>query len=261
MGRCTNVQWGSIEAEARGVAAFVAKRIADGISAGECLILAPRRAIGYAIRDALSDLGHAAETYFREQPVQTRQAQEVLSLLTLLIDPLDRVAQRAWLGFGSDDWRKSAYRRLWEAADQGGVSVFEVLALVSAGDLTVPYSANLVSRWEEFRERQRVLGPLLDDLQQLVDTLLPAEEPDLALLRELALSVLGEAGGDERQFLALVRAGVAQPEVPLEATKVRIMSFHRSKGLTADLVVLAGLVEGLMPQAIDRRDLPPPKRQ
>jgi hypothetical protein len=49
-----------------------------------------------------------------------------------------------------------------------------------------------------------------------------------------------------------VRYGVSQREVPLEAAEVRVMSMHASKGLTADLVVLAGLVQGIVPRTDER---------
>ena len=37
-----------------------------------------------------------------------------------------------------------------------------------------------------------------------------------------------------------VRYAIGQPEVTFDATFVRIMSLHRSKGLTAKMVVIAG---------------------
>jgi superfamily I DNA/RNA helicase len=79
-----------------------------------------------------------------------------------------------------------------------------------------------------------------------VDFVFPAEVDELALLRTTAEGALEEANGLD-DFLATIRYGVSQREVPLEAVEARVMSLHASKGLTADLVVLAGLVEGLMP--------------
>lgn len=45
-----------------------------------------------------------------------------------------------------------------------------------------------------------------------------------------------------------IRYRLAQLEVPLETPFARVMSFHKSKGLTAEAVVLAGLIEGLIPR-------------
>lgn len=48
-------------------------------------------------------------------------------------------------------------------------------------------------------------------------------------------------------LLAVLRSAIIQPELPTDVDYVRIMSLHKSKGLTADLVVIAGCVEGLIP--------------
>lgn len=56
------VQWASIAEEAAGIARYVLRRIEnDGVSAGEVLILAPRRQLGYAVRDALLASGVVAQ--------------------------------------------------------------------------------------------------------------------------------------------------------------------------------------------------------
>ena len=41
------------------------------------------------------------------------------------------------------------------------------------------------------------------------------------------------------------------PEIPPDVTQVRIMSLHKSKGLSSPVVVIAGCIEGLLPAAPD----------
>jgi superfamily I DNA/RNA helicase len=53
------------------------------------------------------------------------------------------------------------------------------------------------------------------------------------------------------ELLELVVQSVAQPEVPPDVTDVRIMSLHKSKGLSAPVVIIAGCVEGLLPSQPD----------
>jgi DNA helicase-2/ATP-dependent DNA helicase PcrA len=64
----------------------------------------------------------------------------------------------------------------------------------------------------------------------------------------LDLSLTANSPADLMQ--ALVTA-VAQPDVPPDVTEVRIMSLHKSKGLSASVVIIAGCVEGLLPAAPD----------
>ncbi len=81
----------------------------------------------------------------------------------------------------------------------------------------------------------------------MVDELLPDGVEELALLRAAAVAALEEVD-DAAKLANAMRYGVSQREMPLESSEVRVMSLHASKGLTADLVVVAGLVNGIMPR-------------
>ena len=205
------------------------------------------RQIGYAIRDAVRADGVECSSFFHEEPVESEAAQEALTLITLLAQPSDRVALRAWLSFRSSTQRTPAYRRLLAAARESDTDVEDILVRLDRGENSIPYTSNAVERYRELQLRLVELQACGDDLASLVDELLPETNSDLSLLREAALKALEDA--DSVSLLAnALRYGVAQRETPLESTEVRVMSLHASKGLTADLVVLAGLVEGLIPR-------------
>jgi DNA helicase-2/ATP-dependent DNA helicase PcrA len=52
----------------------------------------------------------------------------------------------------------------------------------------------------------------------------------------------------QQEFLDELRTDITQPELPgTQGPSVRIMSLHKSKGLTARLVVIAGCVAGILP--------------
>ena len=246
-GEVHNVQWTSVDAEAEGIARFVIANIEEGIDAGKCLILANSRRIGYAIRDAIRAEGVACSSFFREEAVGGEDAQEALTLLTLLAQPRDRLALRAWLAIGSTTQRRPAYRRLLAAAREEDTDVWEMLRRLSVDEARIPYTSDAVARWELLVARLTELDPLRDELPALVNEVFPEDRPNLSLLREASLNVLDEVE-DVSQLANHVRYGVSQREVPLEAAEVRVMSMHASKGLTADLVVLAGLVEGIIPR-------------
>jgi len=125
------------------------------------------------------------------------------------------------------------------------------LRRLDRGEIRIPYTADAVNRWRELVDRLAALEPLREDLEATVDEILPDGDAELAVLRNGALAAIEDAE-NLLQLSDAVRYGVSQREVPLEAAEVRVMSMHASKGLTADLVVLAGLVEGVVPR-IDRR--------
>lgn len=250
-GEIHNVQFRSIAEEARGIAEFIHHKIHSGVDPGQCLILANSREVGYAIRDAIRSRRVPCSSFFREEPVDSVPAREALTLLTLLADPDDRVALRAWLAFGSTTERRPAYRRLYAAAREHDVDVKDILARLERGEMTLPYTRGAVDRYRELLVILDNLEDLRDDLPHLVDRLLPERADGLELLRAAALSAASEAE-ELAPLVSMLRYGVSQRETPLESTEVRVMSMHASKGLTADLVVLAGLVDGVMPRIDDR---------
>lgn len=250
-GEVHNVQWRSVGDEASGIAQFVAHKIDAGVAPGRCLVLVNSRKIGYAIRDAIRARDIQCSSFFREEPVDSETAREILTLLTLLADPNDRVALRAWLAFGVTTQRRPAYRRLHAAALENDTDVADILGKLDRGELSIPYTQSAVARFRELQARFDELQPYVDDLPGLVDALISEDDEELTLLRETAIAALSEVE-DLQSLSNALRYGVAQRETPLESSEIRVMSLHASKGLTADLVVLAGLVEGLMPR-IDRR--------
>jgi len=243
------VQWRTIEEEARGIAAIIRRRIQCGeVDPGRVLVLAPRRHLGYAVRDALNALGVFAHSFFHEEALDEDDAQEAFTLLTLLANPEDRVALRCWCGFGSPSLRSGAWARLRQHCETSGESPRAALERLTSGDLTLPHTRPLVER---FRELQRCLSDLQGLRGQvLVDALFPGDQQWTALIRSLASRIEGDEF-DAQALREHLRIGITQPELPTDVDYVRVMSLHKSKGLTADLVVVVGCVEGLIPTLTD----------
>ncbi len=239
------VQWQSIEAEAGGIAQFVKARIdAGAVEAGKVLILAPRRQFGYAVRDALNALGVEAHSFFNEESLEEQAAQDGFCLLTLLADPDDRVSVRCLCASGSSSKRVAAWARLREHCQATGESPREALDRLLTGDLNLTYTKGLVDRYREIKARVDALRPLKG--RALLDALFPDGKDWAEPFRVAALGIKEEDFGApalrERLTTSLI-----QRELPTEAVPyVRVMSYHKSKGLTADLVVVAGCVQGLM---------------
>jgi ATP-dependent DNA helicase UvrD/PcrA len=232
-GNLHHVQWSSLEAEADGIADFLAGQIASGVNPGKCLVLANSRRVGYAIRDAVRARGIEIRSYFREEAVESDAAQEKLTLLTLLANPDDRVALRCALAFGSTTRREGPYRRLLAEARARGWSVRRVLEEIDAGNLNLAHTATALQRWHVVNAELQQLEPLRDNLHALVDALFPAagdaEEDDFASIRPIATTVAAESE-TAGELHDTIRYRLAQPEVPLETPFARVMSFHNSKG-------------------------------
>jgi DNA helicase II / ATP-dependent DNA helicase PcrA len=168
----------------------------------------------------------------------------------LLARPDDRVALRCWCGFGNTSLNRSKWSRLRRHCADTGVPPIAALEGIADGDFTLPQSESLIAR---FRLLQARIGEL-EGLQgaELLDSLFPASEDWATPIRGIAEAF--EEDGEPNELLEIIRRGITQPELPTDVSYVRVMSLHKSKGLTADFVVVAGCIQGLVPTLSE--DLP-----
>ena len=242
------IQHDSIQEEVTSTAAFLDWYLANNpdVKPGEVLVLSTRRRIGYAIRDELVGLNLSAQSFFTEECLEKSSARAGYCLLNLLVHPEDRTALRSWLGLGHADWRTSAYQRIWQAADSAGISPRELLDNIVAGSIQAPsYTASLVQR---YRELLATLTPMAGMTgTALIDLLWPPGDTDCADIRNIAITIgAGSLSADE--LLKEIITTITQPELPGSRDDViRVMSLHKSKGLTAKCVVVVGCVAGALP--------------
>lgn len=239
------VQWAGIDEEARGLAVFVNNLVNNGgYSPGDILILTPRRLLGYGIRDRIAESAIDVHSFYHEEALEGQAAQRAFALLSLLVDVEDRVALRWWLGYGSPSSRKNAYHRLRQYCEESGMSPRATLEALDQGSITLPRVKELVEKYRELRE---VLADLADrQLADIVVTLLSDGNEECSVLREVALLAIPqlENVGD---LFDRIKTHITQPEMPEEGEFVRIMSLHKSKGLTSKIVIVAGCTQGLIP--------------
>lgn len=265
-GRVHIVQWPSLFDEAEGVARYVAKRIAeDGVTAGQVLILAPRRQLGYAVRDALLSAEIVAHRFFNEEALDGNplkaddcQAQEAYALLILLADPEDRVALRCWCGFGSGTLNATGWSRIRTHSEETGDSPRRVLEHLAAGELKINHTRLVVERFRLLLEQEAALREATG--HELANRLFPEGHEWSEPLRAIVATAFTlDADFTVQELADEVRTGVTQKETPTDVDFVRVMSLHKSKGLTARLVVVMGCIEGMIP-LIDF-DLPAPEQR
>jgi DNA helicase II / ATP-dependent DNA helicase PcrA len=239
------VQWPSIEEEVAGLGDYVKWLIHErNYAPGEILVLSPRRRIGYRLRDYIANAGDPVHSFYHEEALEEEEAQRAFALLTLLTNDEDRIALRWWLGHGASTTRVGPYRRLRDYCEESGLSPRQALIALSVGEVHLPYTGALV---EKFQELSQTLEALSDqEVPGIIDTLLPANVEGCRALREAALLAAPACETIADLFRAL-RTTVTQPEMPEEGNFVRIMSLHKSKGLTSKAVIIAGCIRGLIP--------------
>ena len=253
------IQFRTLEHEASGIAQFIRNQIdSHGRRPEDILVLAQRRSIGNPIHDALISKGVPSKCYYYEGELESLTAQERMALFKLFIDPQDRIALRWLLGSGSDDFRAAAYARVRTHCEQTGITPWEAMCQLESGAIQIPHTGHLIAR---FREIGTELGDLRGngDMPSLVRRWLPANIEGIDALRALVVE-LAETAASPDELLSNLTRTISTPEILPDVTQVRIMSLHKSKGLSSPVVVIAGCIEGLLPVAPDE-DMTPAEQQ
>ena len=244
-GKIAIVQWQNLEDEAVGIAKL-SKYLIDDLeySPKDILILSPRRLIAYKIRDLLRESNIEVHSFYYEEALETEEAQKNFCLLTLLCNNDDRVALRYWLGLGSPSWNIRGYKKIRNYCQKEGKSPFEVMQLLCSNQINLPYTNPLVRQFKELQDRLEVLGELTG--LDLFDELFPQDQDWGRPMREIVKLKLTEETSAQ-ELLDLLKTQITQPKMPEEGDFIRIMSLHKSKGLSSKVVIVVGCVEGLCP--------------
>ncbi len=237
-------QFRTAELEAVAVAEKIGALIAAGVAPGEIIVLAQRQTFANPIYHRLRDAGIPTKSYYAESSLDTLESQERFALLKLFLNREDRVALRWLLGNDHTHWRAKPYRRILAHVRGSDDTPWVTLEKLSAGTLKIAHTGSLVERFEAIRDELDILAGAID-LGAFIERWLP-EKDETQLLRETVDQCLGGLENPQQLFDALYDV-ITHPEIPLEVTDVRIMSLHKSKGLSSPYVFIVGCVEGLLP--------------
>ncbi|MGZ3410455.1 MAG: ATP-dependent helicase [Xanthobacteraceae bacterium] len=258
-GDITILQYQTLQDEASGIAEIISDLINDqGYEPKDILVLAQRRSVGNPIHDALSGRNIPSKSYYQEGALDSGSAQERLAILKLLANQHDRIASRWLLGFGSNDFRAGAYGRIRSRCEQTGASPWELMLQLAEGTLQIPHTRHLVTRFNVIRSEVEALSETADMqafMQLWLGPQVAADDAFQALARDLSTTVQ-----TPDELLASIVEAVSFPDIPPDVAEVRIMSLHKSKGLSSPVVIIAGCIEGLLPTAPDM-DATPAQRQ
>jgi superfamily I DNA/RNA helicase len=259
-GNVSIVQYPDLNAEVVGVTATIQQMIAAGTPAGDILVLAQSRAVGTPIYEALLAGAVPARSEYTESELEKEAAQRAFATLKLFANRDDRVALRWLVGRDGSNFHAAGYRRVREHCEATGLSPWQAFSQLSAGLISIPYTKPIVADFATLDAELTVLAAL-PDLASVVDTLFPVGFADTRELREIAtMLILTDPGIDAGSLVGELITAITQPEIPIDVQEVRIMSLHKSKGLSAPVTIIAGCVNGLLPRA-PKNPLTPIERQ
>jgi DNA helicase-2/ATP-dependent DNA helicase PcrA len=184
-----------------------------------------------------------AKSYYDESQFDSENAQKRFALFKLLLNKEDRVALRYLVGAGTPTFRSGPYSRLRAHCEQSGDTPWEALEKLSSGALVLKNINTLVAAFEEVRALLADLATKEEDLAAFVDAMFPADDPDVDELRELAFGLVDGSENTKDLFGGMMEE-MTQPDIPPIVEEVRIMSLHKSKGLSSPYVFIAGCEQG-----------------
>lgn len=257
VGELIAVQWATLDDEINGLAEYINRRSDESF-----LVLVPRRFIGYRLADAI---GLDARTTFTEEILEHSIAREAFTALSLLAAPDDFVSARVWLGLHHTK-RKHGARQNTDAYASIAVDIggHELIRRISTGEIQVTGNGkrNIEKRAKSAVEMiERNMTPE-ETVNFLFDESLAEEESDdekrrwlIDDLRELRAAAHELLARQDSSTLAEVvdvmryRIATRSPvqKDTQEEPRVRIMTLHSAKGLEADNVVIAGVIDQFIP--------------
>lgn len=251
VGDVSIIQYRNLVEEVTGVGQLVYDFVASGVPPGDILVLAQSKAVGTPIYEAIAGTGVAIRSEYTESELNSLDAQRAVALLKLLENRDDRVALRWLVGVDNVSWYAAGYRRVRDHCEMTGDAPWTVLEQLRDGILALPYTGGIVQAFLDLCTELDALEAVAD-LVALVDHLFPNGQPETRELRALSLQVLaGNPGINRADFVVELLTAVTQPEIPTSVDFVRIMSLHKSKGLSAPVTIVSGCVEGLLPRRPD----------
>ncbi len=248
-GAVSILQYPDLNREIAGVVATIQQMIAAGTPAGDILVLAQSRAVGTPIYEELLAAGVPARSEYTESELEREAAQYSFALLKLFANQDDRVALRWLVGRNGNNFHAAGYKRVREHCEATGLSPWQALTQLSAGILSIPYTGRIVNDFNTLVAELNTLAAL-PDLTSVVDALFPAGQVDTRELRGIAVGLLAaDPTMDAPSLVGELIAAITQPEIPSDIQEVRIMSLHKSKGLSSPVTIISGCVNGLLPRA------------
>ena len=257
------------EEEFRGVAAYVAERLAEGYAPGDVVVAATHRTWQRNIKVALGAAGIATSELTSGKPfvgdIRTFDgcdAQQVYTALALLANPTDGVAWRSWLGFGDYLTNSNGMILLRDRAAMGGRAIDAALEMLSVlvEHASLSEGKQSCERMQEAVERCRGLFEACADKcgRDLMEAVCAYVLGEGAKIPPAITRLMGPIGGKDQSLVDAkvfvdranrrVHFPVADAQAQTQTQAVRVVPYDQLIGLSPKVLVICGFVNGFMPK-------------
>jgi DNA helicase II / ATP-dependent DNA helicase PcrA len=260
-------------AEARFVAAEIARLMRDGTSAAEIAVFYRMNAQSRVLEDVLVRQGVSYRVIGGPRFYERAEVKDAVAYLQLLVNPTDEVSLRRIVNQPKRGIGDTSLERLAAWGGAQGISLWEAIERVEAAPLGKAALANVASFRDlvvALRESSAELGVAALLEKTIADCgyvdMLAADrsieaQGRLENLQELVgvgreFEARGEADASLTTFLQEISLYTDQDALEQERSDVTLMTLHNAKGLEFPVVFMIGMEEGLFPhqRSIEERN-------
>lgn len=250
------------EDEFAAIGSWAQTLIENGAQPNEIAVVAPNRTWARNIAAALSRRGIACATSYMQGPIggdirylDLSQAAQFVSLLTLVANPEDGPALRAWCGVGEYLTCRSLFAEIMDACKRREVPLASILTEIANAE-TEASAFTYASEQEHVASRLALLSKACADLEgrrgkDLIDALVrwtaESSQTDATLPHAIAgLLVAAEENDGARTLARKIRQAMDSPRLSRKGS-VAIVEPQRIAGLTFEHAAITGMVNGFTP--------------
>jgi superfamily I DNA/RNA helicase len=255
-GMVYGLNWDSEADEANIISKFI-KEVLDNdkeISLNDILVLSPRRHITSKLQQALAQKDIVSKSFFSEDALSSEDAKKSFTLLAQLAYPDDEVSLRTWLGLESP--LSKTYLKILEKCNELSKNPSEIIQMIKNGEVSITRTNKIIERFDALLEKLDSIKQL--DISELVKTLFDGEDEELTLLHSIIQSLNLSKIESVTSLYNEIQARILFPQlmdIEEDGEYIKIMSLHKSKGLSAKLVIILGCIEGLIPSIKNEKKL------
>lgn len=241
--------------EASRVVLEIQNLLAQKVPAQDILVLTRDKKYGKEIQKEFLRRKTPAVSYLSEAATPSDSVRHRLQVLSLVADVHDRLALRWLLGEGSPTWNKGWFAKVRKVCeDDPRKAPWQVLSEQSDGVERYGFDARMIATFNAIREEVNRIASCID-IRSILEELFPADDAEMSEIRNIIVEEIESRGaddqGDLQALVSRVRRAVDIPEERDRGDSVRLMTVHKSKGLSAPYTFIVGCIDGVFPK---RRD-------
>jgi len=245
--------------EASGVAKLCRYLCEHGYNPGKIMILLRSDRYGAfsnPLKEALEVEGVPVAVK-ADSPLDTNEGRELFSILRLSTDLEDHLAWRTLLQIRHNGIGKTSLSEIYKFARREGARFYEALCKIEKAPELFPRLGGkvvdemrkireLTSEFNSYAKEHRdfgLIGGILHLAEQLISDI---EKRDTILdyIQDM-IEILGVT--DLKQFLSALSTSMGDTEQEIDPDKVNIITMHKAKGLTADVVFIVAAEDEYIP--------------